>query len=68
MKHSTPILSAVRAMHAHEDATGRDPYNQLPRAVRRAYVDPVNPVTTPAQREEAAQLLSCYETELEVLP
>lgn len=66
MKHSTPILSAVRAMHAHEDAAGRDPYNHLPRKLRAR--DPVNPVTTPAQQEEAAQLLNCYETELEVLP
>lgn len=64
MKHSTPILSAVRAMHAHEDAC--DPYNHTPRKMRAP--DPVSPVTTPAQREQAAQLLACFETTLEVLP
>ncbi len=59
-KHSTPILRAVRAMHADEDARpGFDPYN---RGSRR-YVDPESNITD-AQKADASAILSCYTTEL----
>lgn len=63
MKHSTPILDIVRAMHREQDA-GRDPYNT---ATRRRATDPVRPQATPAQVREAEQNLKCYETELELI-
>ncbi len=57
-KHSTPILAAVKRMHADDDAaTGRDPYNTLDR--RRA-----KPGFPPATVREADGILACYETEL----
>lgn len=64
MKHSTPILNAVRAMHADQDARGYNPYNHG----ARRHTDPVRPQATAAQLREAEQNLKCYETELEVLP
>ncbi len=62
-KHSTPILRAVKAMHADEDARpGYNPYN---RGSRR-YVDPESNITD-AQKADAAAILSCYTTELELI-
>ncbi len=58
-KHSTPILRAVRAMHADEDARGFNPYD---RGSRR-YVDPESNITD-AQKADASAILSCYTTEL----
>jgi hypothetical protein len=58
-KHSTPILAAVRAMHADEDARGHDPYD---RGSRR-YIDPESNITD-AQKADASAILSCYTTEL----
>lgn len=56
MKHTTPILSAVRATHEQDD--GRDPYNTLAR--RTAPVA----ASRAAQLREAEQSLACYATEL----
>jgi len=55
-KHSTPILAAVRAMHAAEDATGYDPYN----AHVRRHVDPVAPPSGGAKVASAERLLASY--------
>jgi hypothetical protein len=58
-KHNTPILRAVKAMHADEDARGFNPYD---RGSRR-YVDPESNITD-AQKADASAILSCYTTEL----
>lgn len=60
MKHSTPILSAVKAMHAEEDK-GREtyPYGR-PRPTARSAG------ATHEQKHEAEQVLACYETRLTI--
>ena len=56
-KHTTPILAAVQRMHADDDKHALcDPYNSL---LRRK-----GDFQSPTQRNEAEQVLACYETTL----
>lgn len=63
MKTSTPILSAVKRMHAEDDkalvSRGYNPYHHG----TRRFTGPDGP-TTPEQREQAEQNLACYEQAL----
>lgn len=65
-KHSTPILSAVRAMHADDDTSrkaaerlGYDPYHgRLRRPI------PVPGEFPQTAKHEADQILACYDSAL----
>lgn len=64
MKHATPIIDAVRAMHIEQDnrdlARGFDPYNS--RARRAADIAALEA----ARKHEASEILACYETHLTI--
>ncbi len=58
-RDSTPILAAVRAMHAHEDKAGYDPYNgRLRRPI------PIPGEFPDTAKHEAESSLACYEASL----
>lgn len=72
MKHNTPVLDAVRRMHADDDRTGTDPYNTVRPHDVIAWEAPTVPVGADAPMGESVTMwtdengLDCYTSVLEM--